>query len=71
MRGRRFFWGGRVRGYLLEVIGEEGMLSIEVEDHEEATSSKGSAGVSPAVSRILRGTSLCGRSVPLHVLSIS
>ena len=47
------------------------MLSIEVEEHEEAASSKGSAGVPPAVSRILRDTSLCGWSGPLHVLKCS
>jgi len=57
MRGRRFFMGGE-----LELIGKEGMLNIGVEEIEEEASSKGSAGVPPAVSYILRDTSSCGWS---------
>jgi hypothetical protein len=43
-------------------------LNIEVEDKEEAASSRGSASVSLAVSRILRDTSSCGWSILLQDL---
>ena len=50
-------------------------LNIEAEENEDATSSKGSAGVPPAVSRILRGISLtpvgrCGLAAPTFLRKI-